>query len=183
MMEKFFRFRWLVGVWAIAVVPGILACGHAPPAPPAAAPPPPEACATPEPVRVTVTASSRVNLGEKGEALATVVRLYQLKGRDKLASASFDEMLDHDKDTLGEDLLAVVETTISPGESVKPPVARNPEARYLAVVALFRKPGSASWRAVTALPAANPKFCHAAPGAPLKGDARFFLDENRVELR
>ncbi len=131
-----------------------------------------------------LTASSRLNLGEKGEPLATVVRLYQLKGREKLASASFDEMLDRDKDTLGEDLLAVAEITVSPGESVKPPVARNPEARYLAAVALFRKPGSASWRAVTQLPAPNAQFCHPAPGrAAIKDEARFFLDESRVELR
>jgi type VI secretion system VasD/TssJ family lipoprotein len=159
---------------------GISACGHDPPP----APTPPAPCTTPEPVQVTLTASARLNPGDHGEALATVVRLYQLKGRDKLASASFDEILDHDKDVLGEDMLAVIETTVSPGETVRPPVARNPDAGYLAAVALFRRPGPAGWRAVTKLPAPNAQFCHTAAGkAAAKPEARFFLDESRVELR
>jgi type VI secretion system VasD/TssJ family lipoprotein len=174
---KSFRFELLPG--ALAGLAGLLACAHE--APP---PPPPSPCTTPEPLRISLTASSRLNPGEKGEALATVVRLYQLKGREKMAGASFDEMLDHDKDTLGEDLLAVVETTVSPGDSVKPAVARNPEAGYFAAVALFRKPGSVGWRAVMKLPAPNPQFCHAGSGgAATKDEARFFLDESRVELR
>jgi type VI secretion system protein VasD len=168
----------------MAVMSGISACGHDAPAVPSmpSLPPPPPPCTTPEPVTVTLTASSRLNPGEHGEALATVVRIYQLKGRDKMASASFDEILDHDKDVLGEDMLAVVEATISPGETVKPPVARNAEAGYLAAVALFRKPGPAGWRAVTKLPSPNALFCHVAPGKS-KTESRFFLDENRVEQR
>jgi type VI secretion system protein VasD len=180
MRTKSFRSGLLTGGLALGVATAALSCAHdAPAAAPAASP-----CPSPEPLRVSVTASPRVNPGEKGEALATVVRLYQLKGREKLAGASFDEMLDHDKDTLGEDMLGVVEATVSPGETMKPAVARNPDAGYLAAVALFRQPGSASWRAVTKLPAANAQFCHAAAagGAP-KDDARFFLDESRVELR
>ena len=93
-------------------------------------------------------------------------------------------MLDKDKETLGDDLVAMQEMTVSPGDSVKPAVARNPEAGYVAVVALFRQPGAGNWRALRKLPAANPNFCHDPPGAPAAKDAvRFFLDESRVELR
>lgn len=187
MWAKPIRFALLaaaLGTWG-----GVGACAHdKPPAPGAAvtpapakpgAPPP---CEKPEPLAVMLAASSRLNPGDKGEALATVVRLYQIKGREKITGASFDEMLDRDKETLGDDLLGVQEMTINPGETLRPAVIRNPEAGYLAAVALFRKPGAAGWRAVRKLPAPNALFCHGSNTAA-RDEVRFVLDESRVELR
>jgi len=156
------------------------ACLHSPP-PPAAAP-----CTTPEPLRVNVRASARLNPGEKGEALATVVRIYQLKGVAKLTGASFDDLLDHDKDTLGDDLLGQQEITINPGDQATPPLQRNPDAGYLLAVALFRQPAGTNWRAVKKLTAPDPDYCHAGDGKKTPAydsSVRFFLDENRIELR
>jgi len=152
-------------------------------------PPPPTPCTTPEPLRVNLRASARLNPGEKGEALATVVRLYQLKGVGKLAGASFDDLLDHDKDTLGDDLLAQQELTINPGDQATPPFNRNPDTGYLMAVALFRQPAGTSWRAVKKLSPPDPDYCHVAArddgkkSPALDSSARFFLDENRIELR
>jgi type VI secretion system protein VasD len=156
-------------------------CSHTPP-------PPPTPCTAPEPFRINVRASARLNPGEKGEALATVVRLYQLKGIAKLSGASFDDLLDHDKDTFGDDLLAQQELTINPGDQATPPAVRNPDANYLVVVALFRQPVGTNWRAVKKLPPPDPDYCHAATRdnkgqLPPDNTARFFLDENRIELR
>jgi type VI secretion system VasD/TssJ family lipoprotein len=174
-------FAGLAGATAAALIAAASGCAHAPP-------PAVEPCTAPEPLRVGLRASPRLNPGEKGEALATVVRLYQLKGTAKLVGASFDDLLDHDRDTLGEDFVGVQEVTINPGDKLDPPAARNPDAAYVAAVALFRQPAATTWRAFKKLPAVNPQHCHATndkgkspPAAD--GAVRFFLDENRVELR
>src|SRR5688572_6491282 len=91
MRAKSFGSQRLAGLGLTAAL-AVAACsshapaaGSPPPTPPGAPP-----CATPEPLAVSLTASSRLNPGDKGEPLTTVVRLYQLKGREKLAGASFD---------------------------------------------------------------------------------------------
>ena len=149
------------------------------PAPPSAPPP----CKGPEPLRVVLTATSRLNPGEKGEALATVVRLYQLKGIAKLMGVSFDDLLDHDKDTLGEDFIAVQDVTINPGERLEPTVVRNPDTNYLLAVALFRQPAGTTWKTTKRLNPPNPQFCDDGAQASNDGTVRLALDENRIELR
>ncbi len=183
-----------------ALVPALattFGCSHDPPPPPAA---PPAPCPTPEPLHVSLQASQRLNPGEHGEALATVVRLYQLKGTAKIANASFDDLLDHDRDALGEDFLAVQEVTINPGDRLDPPIPRNPDTtdagRGGAVPAAGRH-DLARDRQAARRPIAQ--YCH--PSAKdnkdgkdsknsAKNDAklvdnvtRIFLDENRLELR
>ena len=166
-----------------------LGCSHAPaPAPGTPAAGPAATCPAPEPLRIGLTASPRLNPGEKGEALATVVRLYQLKGVAKLTGVSFDDLLDHDKETLADDFLSVQEVTVNPGEKLDPPAVRNPDSRFLLAVALFRQPTGTTWRVTMKLGSPNPDYCHspaeAAKGAaPNDGGVRLFLDENRIELR
>jgi type VI secretion system VasD/TssJ family lipoprotein len=167
----------------VAAAAVFLACSHTPP-------PPPTPCTTPEPLRVNLRASARLNPGEKGEALATVVRFYQLKGIGKLTGASFDDLLDHDKDTFGDDLLGQLEITINPGDQATPPLTRNPDAGYLLAVALFRQPVGTNWRAMKKLSPPDPDYCHAGTARDdgkkspaFDTSVRFFLDENRIELR
>jgi type VI secretion system protein VasD len=150
----------------------------APPAPPA-----PPACKGPEPLHVVLSATARLNPGEKGEALATVVRLYQLKGITKLMGVSFDDLLDHDKDTLGDDFIAVQDVTLNPGERLEPTVVRNAETNYLLAVALFRQPAGTTWKTTKRLNPPNPQFCEAGTQATNDGTVRLVLDENRIELR
>jgi type VI secretion system protein VasD len=142
---------------------------------------PPAPCTSPEPLKVTIGASQRINLGEKGEALATVVRLYQLKATGKLTGASFDDLMDHDHDALGDDFVTVQEVTVNPGERIAPPLVRSQDASFIAAVALFREPAGVAWRVFTKLRSPDPQYCHHAdaPGSTVQ----YFLDENRIELR
>jgi type VI secretion system protein VasD len=145
-------------------------------------------CNASEPLNVTITAARRLNLGEKGEPLATVVRLYQLKKVAKFEQASFDDVLDHDRDAMGDDLISVQEVTVNPGERLAPVVTRGADASILAAVALFREPSGSAWRAVATLASPDPQYCHRASGGTAESPAasrgvRFFLDENRIELR
>jgi type VI secretion system protein VasD len=177
------RLAHTFGIAGLLIAPS---CSHAPPrarapAAPAAAPSP---CKTPQPLRVNLTATASLNPGEKGEALATVVRLYQLKGVSKLTGVSFDDLLDRDKETLGEDFLGVQEITINPGERLSPPIVRNPEAGFLLAVALFRRPAGTTWKVSTRLRPADPDYCRVeGDRARSDGMIRLFLDENRLELR
>jgi type VI secretion system protein VasD len=162
---------------ALALAFELASCAHAPP--PVVAP-----CDKPEPLRLALSASERLNPDDKGAPLATVIRLYQLKGVDKLALASFDDLLDHDHDALGDELAAVQELTINPGERVAPPLVRNPDATYLVAVALFRRPTALTWRAVKKLAAPDPQHCHIKdPAAVSRATIALALDENRIEVR
>lgn len=178
-----------MAVPGLAVVAlGLGACprsGGPAPKTPAAEAKAPEPCPKPQPLKLGLTGSARLNPGEKGEALATVVRVYQLKSIAKLTGVSFDDLLDHDKEALGEDFLAVQEQTINPGESLEAPIPRNPETNYLLAVALFRRPAGTTWKVVRKLSPPDPYHCHATPERPRANDGtvRFYLDENRIELR
>lgn len=164
-----------------------LACSHPPPPAPAAAPaarPAPPPCPAAQPLRLSLAASARLNPGEKGEALATVVRLYQLKGASRLMGLSFDDLLDRDKEALGEDFLSVQEVTINPGERLNPATTRNPEAAYILAVALFRRPAGTTWKVTKRLAPADPEYCRPkSEQANAEAVIRLFLDENRLELR
>jgi type VI secretion system VasD/TssJ family lipoprotein len=94
------------------------ACAHTPP-------PPPSPCTTPEPIRMNLTASPRLNPGENGESLATTVRIYQLKDTGKLVESSLDRILDGDRAVLGEDFVSVQELTLYPGEKAAPAMVRG----------------------------------------------------------
>jgi len=180
------RFRLALAVFSLWAGLSVAGCGHDPPPPPAAPVPP---CSTPEPLRVSLQTGQHLNPGEHREALATVVRLYQLKSTAKISNASFDDLLDHDRDALGEDFLAVQEVTINPGDKLEPPMTRLPETTVLGAVALFRQPTGTTWRAIVKLPPPDPQHCHAAerskaaPGKVTDNTTRIFLDEYRLELR
>jgi type VI secretion system protein VasD len=174
-----------LGVAAFAAALGACAHASAPAAEKPVADKPPAPCPFPEPLRIHLRATAHLNLSDKGEPLATVVRVYQLKGTGKIAVASFDDLLDHDKDALGEDFVAMQEITVNPGATLDPPLVRSPEATHVAIVALFRKPASTTWRTIEKLPPSDPQYCHPAPpdkkGATLKDPTLHVqLDESRV---
>jgi type VI secretion system protein VasD len=152
------------GLWlALAIgVTGVTGCGLFGSSGPAAA----------APVEVSLVAGDRLNPDEQGQSLPTAVRIYQLKAGARLESADADRVYREPKEALGEDLLAVEEVTISPGEKVTRTLEREPAARVLAVVALFRRPAAVSWRVLTDLPPAS------------KGTkASFALEGYRIERR
>jgi type VI secretion system protein VasD len=143
------------------------------------APEPAAPCPEAEPLRLVLKATDRLNPGDRGEPLATVVRIYQLKNSNKISDAGFDELLDNDKTVLAEDLVDVKELTLQPSQQLTPPVPRLDGAQYLAVVGLFRQPAGTSWRVLYHLPTADPQHCH----KKSTGVVQMVLSENRIELR
>jgi type VI secretion system VasD/TssJ family lipoprotein len=160
--------KWL---WCALLATFLGGCKHTPePVPP---------CTEPEPLKLVLVGTDRLNPGEKGEPLATVVRVYQLKASNKMSDAGFEEILDNDKSVLAEDLVEVKELTLHPAERLDQAVARGDGAQYLAVAGLFRQPAGTSWRVLYHLPTADPQHCHK------KGSnvVQMVLSENRIELR
>ncbi len=155
------------------------ACAHQPP-------PPPSPCTTPEPIRVSITASPLLNPGDHGESLATTVRIYQLKDTEKLIESSLDRILDNDRAVLGDDFVSVQELTLYPGDKAAPVLVRGEGATNLAVVAMFRRPVGPSWRAIRKLPPPDPQHCHGkvtTPAALAASQLKFTLEGSRVEMR
>jgi type VI secretion system protein VasD len=132
----------LVGL--IAVVGGLLgsACGprHVP------------MCRAPRTLEYVLEATDRVNPDDQGQSLATVVRVYQLRGLTRLENAEFEEIWLHAEDTLGDELVKVEEHTLFPTDRVVQRVEIGEGVSYLVAVALFRKPAGFSWRAIHELP-------------------------------
>jgi len=96
-------------------------------------------CPLPEPVRVSIRAAGRLNPSESGEALATTVRLYQLKDVSKLQAASLEQILDNDRAVLGDDLVSVKEITLYPMRG-HPGNGPTRGARFFAVSRFFAIP-------------------------------------------
>ena len=95
--------------------------------------------------RIALTASDRSNATPEGSGRPVQVRVYQLRTDTKLRGATFEEIWQKDKDILATDLKSVAEYTAFPGKMQEFSVARNPDASFLALVALFREPKGTDW--------------------------------------
>jgi type VI secretion system protein VasD len=93
-------------------------------------------------------ASDALNVDEQGHSLALVVRVYRLKSPDAFLQAPADIFGDPGKEkaTLGEDLIGVREVQLVPGQhhETTDKVARD--ARFIGIVALYRRPLPSRWR-------------------------------------
>jgi len=132
----------------------------------------PALSAATSPLDLEITAGARLNPNDQGLPLPTVVRIYQLRSTGKLERADFDRLLRQPREALGEDLLRDEEITLSAGETSKRTLEREQGARYLAVIALFRRPTGTSWKAVAELSV-----------SAQKGGLKFVVDGYRVDRR
>jgi type VI secretion system protein VasD len=123
----------------------------------------------PVPMKFQLDAAARLNPDEHGRALPTVVRIYQLKSAAKMEMAGFDDLFKREKEVLGEDMVKLDEIEVAPGERIGRILQREKEVRYVAVVALFRRPAGSSWRAILELPKPNRNT-----------DLKFWLEDYRV---
>jgi type VI secretion system protein VasD len=111
----------------------------------------------PTAVDVTLTAAPRLNQDESGEPLPTMFRIQLLGSASKAESASYEDLYRSDKETLGEDLLAIEEVVLSPGETAKKRIVSEKPARALLVVGVFRKPAGTSWRVIVPMNRGKPR--------------------------
>lgn len=96
------------------------------------------------------TTRSAVNSDEGDVPLATLLRVYQLKDRKAFEQADYQQLLTQADSTLKDDLLAQRDVTVMPGGSVSLDVPLDPDAKFVAIVGLFRSPDLKNnrWRLV-----------------------------------
>lgn len=99
-------------------------------------------------VPLRLYAGDNLNAGNGDRALATVVRVYHLRGIQRFGQAPFDAFMDEAREqaTLGNDLVQAREVVLTPGMRQQFDERLSPDTTHVAVVALFRAPASSRWR-------------------------------------
>lgn len=112
------------------------------------------AAAPPEPTRIEadISASEDVNPDFSGEASPIFLRLYELTSETTFDTATFNELYNADKATLGEDLRGSEEVSLAPGQSATVSREFQDGSRYLGVLAAFQDIEAATWRATAPVP-------------------------------
>ncbi len=111
----------------------------------------------PSPIDVTISAAPRLNPDERGEALPTLFRLVLLGSAAKAEGASYEDLYRGAKEALGEDVLAVDEMVLSPGDTVTKRLIGEKPARALLVYGVFRRPAGNSWREIVPIERGRPR--------------------------
>jgi len=125
-----------------AVVAGLIGLGCSKPA---AAPAP-----APVSAQFQVSADARINPDSMGNSLSVDIRTFELKDLTEFSKLTL-EAANGDKtpsELIGPALVGFSEFTAVPGGIAPRTVVLQPETRYLAVVALYRKPDAQFWRVV-----------------------------------
>ena len=99
-------------------------------------------------IPIRLNAGKIVNASEDGESLALLVRIYQLRHDAAFSQLAYTHagQSEEEKRVLGEDLVAVREWTLLPGQSVTLNERLPVDAKVIGVVALFRAPASERWK-------------------------------------
>lgn len=108
-------------------------------------------CDTPPPFLARIEAAERINPDAHGRPHPTVVRIVQLSDSFRLERAGFQKIWNDPKAVLEKDLLESTEFTVAPGQTLERWIQRDPKARYVVAMGLFRQPLGYAWRTVAEL--------------------------------
>ncbi|BCR03012.1 hypothetical protein DESUT3_00810 [Desulfuromonas versatilis] len=104
-------------------------------------------CSPPQ-VKMGLSSTANLNLNDFDEPLPVMVNIYQLSDAQPFSKASFEELWKKDLMTLGDSLLTKETLTLNPASQERLEYLRHDQARYIAVMAVFRKPEKEAWRDV-----------------------------------
>ena len=126
--------------------------------------------------RLILTSTNALNQDDSGEALPVIVRVYQLKGKDKFQQATFKALWKNDKELLEGDLLDRKELTVHPDSETLLDLDLDVKhgAAFFGVMALFRKPDVMSWKEL--IPAETSSL------NPLTPKRKLVLDHYTIKL-
>ena len=99
-------------------------------------------------VPLRLYAGDNLNAGSGGRGLATVVKVYHLRGTQRFEQAPFDALMDEaaGQAALGNELVEAREIVLTPGMREQLDERLSPGTTHVAVVALFRSPAANRWR-------------------------------------
>jgi type VI secretion system protein VasD len=95
-----------------------------------------------------VYASESLNVTDRGQPLALVLRLFKLKSPDVFLQLPYDTFGDaaKEKAALNDDLISVRELQLIPGQHYESTDKVARDARFVGIVALYRNPAQGRWR-------------------------------------
>lgn len=101
-------------------------------------------------LHLDIQARDGVNNNASGAALATVVRIYQLKDRKTFDGTDYPSLFAEDSQAIKADLVAEKDIRIRPGAAVSIDVPLDEKAQYVAVAGMFLAPDitNDTWRLV-----------------------------------
>jgi len=99
-------------------------------------------------MQINLTSSKHLNLDTENNSLPVVVRVYVLTNDGAFLDASFRELWRDDKAVLGNTMLDREEYTLAPNSHLTIKVTHTNQAKYFAVVGLFRHPHGSEWRVI-----------------------------------
>ncbi|MCK1068597.1 type VI secretion system lipoprotein TssJ [Pluralibacter gergoviae] len=109
-------------------------------------------------LHLDIRAREAVNSNARGEALSTVIRIYQLKERKTFDETDYPSLFAGDSQAIATDLLAEKDVRLTPGGAVSVDVPMEKSAKYVAVAGMFIAPDQArnTWRLVLSLDDLDP---------------------------
>jgi type VI secretion system protein VasD len=99
-------------------------------------------------VTLRIHAGEQLNVNNELRSLSVVVRIYKLKRLEAFNQAPYSAFgqAASESSAFGSDLVEAREVVLTPGQRHEVIETLPPEASYLAVVTLFRKPADGRWR-------------------------------------
>ncbi len=127
-----------------------------------------------QPIHLKIHSSVELNQTQTQQSLPVKLRIYQLSDISAFKQLSFRELWKQDKALLGKSLLQRKEISVFPNEQVYLTIKRDPKAKVLGLVAIFRRIDGPGWRDWTILPHEVTQRFHSIPIA---------LSHQRVEIK
>ncbi|MEF7612881.1 type VI secretion system lipoprotein TssJ [Aquincola sp. MAHUQ-54] len=104
-----------------------------------------------EVLKIDVHADAIINPDDRGGALPVTVRIYQLGAREEIERAGYADLVGQDRTVLGATLLQRYEFVAYPGESAAHAFPIKPEVRFIALLAVMRKPPAPAYLLLDAM--------------------------------
>jgi type VI secretion system protein VasD len=99
-------------------------------------------------LKIAMQGTKSLNQDDDGNPLPVIVRIYQLRGREKFDQATFKGLWKGDKDLLEGDLVDRKEFTLHPESKVDGDVDvdKTKGAQFFGGMGLFSKPEGTTWK-------------------------------------
>ncbi len=103
-------------------------------------------------------AREAVNNNARGEALSTVIRIYQLRDRKIFEETDYPSLFASDSQAIAADAVAEKDIRLTPGGAISVDMPMEKSAKYIAVAGMFMVPDQTrnNWRLVLTLDDLDP---------------------------
>jgi type VI secretion system protein VasD len=102
--------------------------------------------------KIRLVTRDGLNPDASGRPSPVPIRVYLLSNADKLSRADYFQIIDHESDVLGADIITREEAVVRPGESHEIVLQGWREHAEVGVVVGYRDIERASWRVISPLP-------------------------------